>query len=127
TDARSRSDVESRDHQLLDFVRRRQAAARTERTAVERRNGVRIAQHVLDIAVRHPQARGRERAAKTVTGTGAVDAVDRERRRSDLAPPAPGEAAFCAECDAHERGAPLAGDQADRLAEMFLAGERGGN
>src|SRR5438067_2386052 len=91
--------------QLIDFFRARKGAPRPQGPTVQRSDGVGVAQDILDVAVRRSQARRGERAAKGVAGAGAVDTVNRVRRRADLAAGNPGKTAFPPERYADKRRA----------------------
>src|SRR5882672_3695759 len=126
--ARSRTgklQARPREQELLDFLRRRDAAARSERPAIERRDGVGVRQHVLQILFGRPETAGGEGAAKDVAGAGAVDAVDLKRGRANLAAVAPREAPLRSERHGHHGRAELTSHRRERAAQIFVARQRG--
>src|SRR5712691_13166668 len=111
-------------HEMLDLVGGRKPAARSEGAAIQRRDGVRVAQDILDIPVRKGEATGGEGPAKGVARARAVDAIDRKGRRPDLTPVAPGEAALGAEGDADQRRAKIPRHALERAPQIFVPCQR---
>src|SRR5436309_2931888 len=118
--------MRSRKQELLDLVRCRNASPRSQCSTIQRRNGVGVREYVFEFVVRRPQTAGRKRAAKDVAGAGAVDAIDLERRRTNLASATPGEAALVTKRDRDDRGAELASHRFERAAQLLMTGQRGG-
>src|SRR5688572_18564540 len=93
--ARSKGYTSPSADELVDFVRPRQRVAGPEPAAVQRRDPMGVAQHIVDVRVGpRTQPAGNESGAERVAGTGGVFDVHVEGRGADLLPIHEGQTAL---------------------------------
>src|SRR5260221_3285648 len=110
--------------ELVDLRLRRQRPMGAQRTAVQRRHSIRVAERLLEIAIRRSKETGGQTGAERVARAGAVNAIDRKCPRPNLASVAPGQAALIAERDGHEAGPEVAPYCLERAPAAFMSGQR---
>src|SRR5438093_8239924 len=103
----------------------RNAGPGAERPAVQGGGGGRVAQDVLDLAVRGAQTRGDERSPKDVARAGAVHAIDLKRGGSNETPAAPRQTSLVAQRDARQARAEFARHGFQGAALVLVASQRG--